>query len=71
MHDSTLIPLAGQRSEAALLAYRAGTGTLAGWLEARRAELGARLDRLQLDMDAARAWVQLNQGFALDTRDTP
>jgi len=72
VHDSSLIPLAAQRTEVALTAWRAGTGTLGAWIDARRAELGARIDRLQLDTDAARAWVQLNQGFALDTAgDTP
>jgi outer membrane protein TolC len=72
VHDSTLIPLAEQRTEFALTAWRAGSGTLGAWIEARRAELGARIERLQLDTDAARAWAQLNQGFALDTAgDTP
>jgi outer membrane protein TolC len=62
--DRELLPLAEERTRLALLAYRAGNGTLAALFEARRAELGARIDRLQLDTDAARAWAQLNTVFA-------
>ena len=42
-----MLPLAAQRREAALAAYRGGTGTLAAVLEARRAELDATLSLLQ------------------------
>lgn len=62
--DKELLPLAEERTRLALSAYRAGNGTLAALFEARRAELGARIDRLQLDTDAARAWAQLNTLFA-------
>jgi outer membrane protein TolC len=62
--DKDLLPLAEERTRLALSAYRAGSGTLAALFEARRAELGARIDRLQLDTDAARAWAQLNTVFA-------
>ena len=41
--ETELIPLAVQRREAALAAYRGGTGTLAAVLEARRALLDAEL----------------------------
>jgi outer membrane protein TolC len=63
-HEKELLPLAEERTRLALSAYRAGTGTLAALFEARRAELGARIERLQLDTDAARAWAQLNTLFA-------
>jgi outer membrane protein TolC len=63
-HEKELLPLAEERTRQALSAYRAGNGTLAALFEARRAELGARIERLQLETDAARAWAQLNTVFA-------
>jgi outer membrane protein TolC len=63
-HERELLPLAEERTRQALATYRAGSGTLAAVFEARRAELGARIERLQLDTDAARAWAQLNTLFA-------
>ncbi len=63
-HEKELLPLAEERTRLALSAYRAGNGTLAALFDARRAELGARIEHLQLDTDAARAWVQLNTVFA-------
>jgi outer membrane protein TolC len=59
-HERELLPLAEERARLALSAYRAGNGTLAALFDARRAELAARIERLQLDTDAARAWAQLN-----------
>src|SRR5262249_31191680 len=44
---SELLPLAAQRRDAALAAYRTGTGTLAAVLDARRGELDARLTLIQ------------------------
>ncbi len=64
LHERELLPLAEERTRLALSAYRAGNGTLAALFEARRAELGARIERLQQDTDAARAWAQLNTLFA-------
>ena len=55
-----MLPLAAQRREAALAAYRGGTGTLAAVLDARRAELDARLALLQQEQAAAKAWAWLN-----------
>ena len=54
-----LLPLAAQRREAALAAYRGGTGTLAAVLDARRAELDARLALIQQEQAAAKAWAWL------------
>jgi outer membrane protein TolC len=54
-----LLPLAAQRSDAALAAYRGGTGTLAAVLDARRGELDARLTLIQQEQAAARAWAWL------------
>ncbi|WP_372528087.1 TolC family protein [Piscinibacter sp.] len=59
-YDSVLVPLAGERTKAALAAYRGGAGSLGAVLEARRGEIDTRMDRLRLEMDAARLWAQLN-----------
>ncbi len=59
-HDSSLIPLASERTRAALAAYRGGAGSLTTVLEARRGEIDARMERLRLAMDTARLWAQLN-----------
>jgi len=54
-----LIPLATQRLDVALAAYRGGTGALSPVLEARRSELDARLALLQQEQAAAKAWAWL------------
>ena len=54
-----LLPLAPQRLDAALAAYRGGSGPLAAVLEARRAELDARLALAQQEQAAAKAWSWL------------
>ena len=59
-YDTTLIPLATERTRAATTAYRSNTGTLAAVLDARRAETDARMERIRLEADAARLWAQLN-----------
>jgi outer membrane protein TolC len=57
---ATLLPVASQRVELALGAYRAGTGNLAAVLDARRAEVEARMQLLDLERETARLWSQLN-----------
>lgn len=59
-YDASLLPLANQRSQAALASYRAGTGPLSAVLEARRGEVDTRMERLRIEMDRARIWAQLN-----------
>ena len=54
-----LIPLVVQKREAALAAYRGGTGTLAAVLEARRDDLDARLSLVQQELAAGKAWAWL------------
>lgn len=54
-----LVPLAVRRFEAALASYRGGSGALAAVLEARRAELDARLAQIGYEQSAARAWAWL------------
>lgn len=59
-YDASLLPLATQRSEAALAAYRSGTGPLPAVLDARRSEVDVRMERLRIEMEWARVWAQLN-----------
>lgn len=59
-YDASLLPLAGERTQAALAAYRGGAGPLSSVLDARRAEIDTRMERLRLEMESARLWAQLN-----------
>jgi outer membrane protein TolC len=62
-YDSVILPQAQQRLEAALAAYGAGSGLLTSILDARRSLLDIRMQRLGLQLDAARHQVEL-QYFA-------
>ncbi|MBC7699243.1 TolC family protein [Aquabacterium sp.] len=59
-YDATLMPLAAERSNATLAAYRGGGMPLASVLEARRMALDTGMERLSLEMETARLWAQLN-----------
>lgn len=59
-YDASLLPLAQDRTRAALASYRAGNSPLAAVLDARRNEIDVQLERLQLERDIARLWAQLN-----------
>jgi outer membrane protein TolC len=59
-YDETLIPLARERTQAALVGYRAGTDTLNTVLDARRNEITIRTERLKLELETARLWARLN-----------
>ena len=58
-YDGAQIPLAAERTRAAMAAYRGGGGALAAVLEARRMEIDTRLDRLRLELETASLWAQL------------
>jgi outer membrane protein, heavy metal efflux system len=58
-YDETILPQAQQRLEAALAGYGAGGGTLTAVLDARRSLLEIRMQRLELQFDAAQHQVQL------------
>jgi outer membrane protein TolC len=58
--QANVLPLARERAELALAAYRGGRGELANVLEARRAETETELTRLAAELDRARAWARLN-----------
>lgn len=68
-YDAALLPLAGQRSAAAMAAYGTGSGALTAVLEARRGELELRLERLRIELERARLWAQLNYLLPIDGRD--
>lgn len=55
-----LIPLARQRSEAALTSYRTGKVDLAATLASRRDEVDFQIQALTAELETARAWAQLN-----------
>lgn len=59
-YQRELVPLATDRTQAALAAYRGAKGDLNSVLAARRNELEVRTQTLQLEMDTARIWAQLN-----------
>ena len=59
-YQHELVPLARERTQAALAAYRGGKANLADVLAARRYEIEVRLQALQLETDTARWWAQLN-----------
>ncbi len=61
---STLLPVMRQRVELSLAAYRAGQGSLAPVLEARRAEVEAQLQVLDVERETARIWAQLQYVYA-------
>ena len=59
-YEAEIIPLARERSDAALAAYRGAKASLADVLAARRSEIDTRAQALQLEADAARLWARLN-----------
>jgi outer membrane protein TolC len=75
-HDQVLLPLAQQRTQASLAAYRGGGGSLSGVFDASQAELDIRLDSLRLELEIARLWAQASawmhdEPAAMPARSTP
>ena len=58
-YQRELIPLARERTQASLSAYQGGKTTSGDLLMARRGEIEVRMQALQLEMDTARLWAQL------------
>ena len=58
--ERELVPLAIERTQATLAAYGSGTARVAEVLLSRRNELDVRTQVLQLELDTARLWAQLN-----------
>ena len=61
---TALLPVARQRIDLTLASYRAGPGSLAAVLEARRAEVEVRMQLLDLERDTAKLWAQLQYLYA-------
>ena len=57
--DTDLLPLAETRTQAALAAYRAASGSLQTVLMARQDELQLRMERVQVELDTAADWARL------------
>jgi outer membrane protein TolC len=62
-YANELVPLARQRTQATLVAYRGGKASLADVLDARRAESEAQMQSAEMESEAARIWARLD--FAL------
>lgn len=58
-YDGALIPLASERTRAAIATYRGAGAPLTSVLEARRMEIDTRMERLRLEMETAGLWAQL------------
>ena len=67
-YDNSIVPLAAERTRAAVAAYRGASASLGAVLESRRGEIDVRLERLRLEMETARLWAKLNY---LVPRGTP
>ena len=59
-YRAELIPLASERTRATLAAFRGGKSNLTDLILARRNEIDLRIQSLQIEMEAARLWAQLN-----------
>jgi outer membrane protein TolC len=59
-YEREVLPLAAERTQATLAAYRGAKASITDVLLARRSEIDVRLQTLQLDMETARLWAQLN-----------
>lgn len=66
-----LLPLSNTRTQAALASWRGGRGSLSDVLAARRALLDTRLQALQLEMQTALAWADLEFLLPNESRSTP
>jgi outer membrane protein TolC len=59
-YQRELLPLAAERTQATLGAYRGAKASITDVLMARRNEIDVRMQALQLETDTARVWAQLN-----------
>jgi outer membrane protein TolC len=65
-YQRELVPLASERIEATIAAYRGGKTGLSEVLAARRNEIDMRIQALQLAAETARLWAQINFLFPAD-----
>ena len=66
-YERDLIPLARERTKAALAGYQGGKATIGDLLMARRNESEVQMQAVQLETEAARHWAKLN--FLLPDHD--
>jgi outer membrane protein TolC len=59
-YERELLPLASERTQATAGAYRGAKASITDVLLARRNEIDVRMQALQLEMETARLWAQLN-----------
>jgi outer membrane protein TolC len=59
-YERELLPLASERTQATVGAYRGAKASITDVLLARRNEIDVRMQALQLEMETARLWAQLN-----------
>jgi outer membrane protein TolC len=59
-YERDIVPLAAERAKAALAGYQGGKLSLSDLLLARRNETDVRMQAVQLEMETARLWAQLN-----------
>lgn len=57
--DRERSPLAAQRIDAALAAFRGGQAPMTAVLDARRAALALQMERIELELQTARLWARL------------
>jgi outer membrane protein TolC len=69
-YKNDLLPLAAERSKAALAGYQGGKAGITDLLLARRSETDMQLQAVQLEMDTARVWAQLNFLIPADAMHT-
>ena len=62
-YERDLVPLARERTKAALAAYQGGKASLSEVLAARRGEIDVRMQTVNLEAEIARLWAQLNYLF--------
>ena len=67
-YEKDLLPLAAERSKAALAAYQGGKTGITDLLLARRNETDMRMQAVQLEMETARLWAQLESLIPQDAR---
>lgn len=65
-YERELVPLATERTQATLAAYRGAKSSITDVLLARRNEIEVRMQALQLETDRARLWAQLNFLLPID-----
>jgi outer membrane protein TolC len=59
-YEREVLPIATERTQSTLTAYRGAKASITDLLMARRSEIDVRLQALQLEIDTARLWAHLN-----------